>query len=245
MTEPTTRPGPNPHASRAEKFDVVPATAQLAVSDAALAARHFDAVYREASGQRERIPWHHDRANPAMVEWLNTDAPGLIRPGAAVAVVACGLGSDVAHLAERGYEVVGFDVSPTAIDWAKGLHPELSDRLVCADLLELPARLRRRFDLVVEIHTIQALHPSLREPAIAGVSGLARPRGVVLVICHARAETMPIERVEGPPYPLNRPELLGLMESQGFHPMREIDDFVDDGPAARRRFRGMFRREPA
>ena len=34
-------------------------------------------------------------------------------------VVGCGLGDDVAELLSRGYDAVGFDVSPTAIGWAR------------------------------------------------------------------------------------------------------------------------------
>lgn len=211
-------------------------------SDPAVWARFFEDVYQSAEGDASRIPWADGRANPALVAWLNAEAPSLLRPGASVAVVGCGLGDDVAELAGRGYDALGFDVSPTAIDWARRQHPELGDHLIVADLLDLPARMMRRFDLVVEIYTLQALHPSLRQDAAAAVCSLARPRGSVLAVCRGRDRSEALESVQGPPYPLTPAELLVLMGSQGFAPARPVDDFMDDQTPPQRRLRGLFRR---
>lgn len=201
--------------------------------------RFFDDLYRSAGQETVRIPWADGRPNPAMVAWLNAEAPGLLRPGATVAVVGCGLGDDAAELEARGYDVLGFDVSPRAVEWARQLHPTLGERLIVADLLELPPRLLRRFDLVVEIYTLQSLHPDLRPAAAAAVASLARPRGAVLAICRGRDESEPLE---GPPFPLTVRELTELMQAQGLAPAHAIDDFLDDQAPPQRRLRGLFRR---
>lgn len=202
----------------------------------------FDAVYRDAAGDAGAVPWAALRPNPMMVSWLNAEAPGLVRPGSRVAVVGCGLGDDVAELAGRGYDVIGFDISPTAVDWARRRFPHLAASFLQADLLALPARLLRRFDLVVEIYTLQALPPALREEAAHAVASLAGSKGYVLAICRARDESELLETLPGPPWPLTARELAGLMEAAGFHPVRAIDDFLDDETPPVRRLRAVFAR---
>jgi len=205
-------------------------------------AAYFDAVYRNAAGETTMIPWADAQANPCLISWLNAEAPGLIRPGATVTVVGCGLGDDVAELVGRGYDVVGFDCSPCAIDWARRRHPALADRFIVADLMELPASLRRRADLVVEVCTLQAVDPAMRALLASSVAALARPRGIILAIARARPSHEPLERCDAPPYPLSAPELLRLMGDQGFSPLREPDEFLDDEQPPKRRLRAAFRR---
>ena len=202
----------------------------------------FDETYRNADSDAARVPWNTGGPSAALVSWLNAEAPSLVRPGVRVTVVGCGLAHDVAELAGRGYDVVGFDVAPSAIEWARRLYPELADRLVIADLFNLPAPLQRHADVVVEVNTIQSLHPSGREVAAAAIASLARPRGVVLAICQGRDEHELIEHVSGPPFPLTAPELCGLMEAQGLYPTRAVDDYLDDDSPPVRHLRGAFRR---
>jgi SAM-dependent methyltransferase len=197
--------------------------------------------YRGAQGVAE-IPWANLEPCPALVAWLNAEAPALIRPGASVAVVGCGLGDDVREVFSRGYDVIGFDISPRAIDWARERHPEVSDRLIVGDVFDLPRNLMRRHDLVIEINTIQSVSPALRERVVSGVVSLARPRGVVLTICRGCGEGEALDAVEGPPFPLHARELKSLFEAQGFAPMREPDDFMDDEAPPQRRLRAAFRR---
>jgi SAM-dependent methyltransferase len=202
----------------------------------------FEAVYRDSRGDAAAVPWADLRPNPMMVAWLNAEAPGLIRPGSRVAVVGCGLGDDVSELACRGYDAVGFDVSHTAVEWARRRFPSLSAAMVQADLLALPSRLLRRFDLVIENYTLQALPPACRERAARAVASMACPRGHVLAVCTARGEDEPLETVSGPPWPLTASELSGLMEQAGMRPARPVEDFLDDDHPPVRRLRGLFSR---
>lgn len=200
----------------------------------------FDAIYRDAAGDATRIPWAHGRANPMMVSWLNAEAPGLVRPGSRAIVVGCGLGDDVAELISRGYDAAGFDISPTAIGWARERFPDLASQFSIADLFSLPGKFRHRFDLVIEVYTLQALDPARREQAAAAVASLAGPQGHVLAICRGRDDSHLLENVQGPPWPLCPSELLGLMETSGLRPLRPVDDFMDDEPTPQRRLRGVF-----
>lgn len=197
---------------------------------------YYDRLYEAAGERAEVIPWADLRANPALVNWLNAEAPQIVRPGGSVAVVGCGLGDDAAEIAARGYETVAFDVSRAAIDWASRRHPHVQFQV--ADLFGLPSRLQRRFDLVVECYTLQSLHPDLRVGAAAGVVALAKAHGSVMVIARGRGEVEDLP--EAPPYPLTAQELTALFAPQGFRPMRDPDSFEDSAGVPR--LRAVFQR---
>ncbi|MBL9030500.1 MAG: methyltransferase domain-containing protein [Phycisphaerae bacterium] len=200
---------------------------------------HFESIYADAAGDEGRIPWADGRPEPLLVAWLNAEGSGLVRPGSKVTVVGCGLGDDARELADRGFDVLAFDCSPTAVQWARRRHAAIADRFVVADLFSLPASLLRRADLVVEISTIQAVHPSLRAPAAGAIVSLARPRGAVLAIARARDDADPLDTL-GPPFPLSARELADLM--QPLTPVSAIEDLMDDASPPVRRLRAAFRR---
>jgi hypothetical protein len=199
-----------------------------------------DEVYRAAAGDMAKVPWADARANPALVSWLNAEAPGRVRPGSRAVVVGCGLGDDVNELINRGYDAMGFDVSPAGIEWARKRFPGQTNTFCVADLLNAPSRFRHRFDLVVEVNTIQSIDPAQREAAANAISSLLCPRGVLVVIARGREEGEMLENVQGPPWPLTRAELLELTEAAGLKPTRAVDEFMDDEQPPMRRLRGVF-----
>lgn len=199
-----------------------------------------DEVYRAAEHDAARVPWADERANPALVSWLNAEAPGRVRPGARAVVIGSGLGDDVAELINRGYDAAGFDISPTAVDWSRHRFPQHAEAFMVSDLFELPPRLRRRFDLVVEVNTIQSVLPEHRQAAVAAVASLCCPRGTVVCVCRGRDDEQSLESFKGPPWPLSSKELVAMFESAGMHPVREPDDFEDDETPPVRRIRAAF-----
>lgn len=73
----------------------------------------FEALYMEAGNDYAVVPWADLAPNPNLVDW--SIAQGLKGAGKTALVVGCGYGDDAEFLAELGFEVVAFDVSPTAI----------------------------------------------------------------------------------------------------------------------------------
>ena len=199
-----------------------------------------DQAYRAAAGDISKIRWALGRPNPLLVSWLNAEAPGRIRPGARTVVVGCGLGDDVVALIDRGYDAVGFDVSTTAIEWARRRFPQHPEAFLTADLLNLPSRMQHRFDLVIESYTLESIDPGRREQAARALAMLACPRGMVVAVTRARDEHELLEHVQGPPWPLSPSELGGLMEAAGMQPTRPLDDFFDEETPPVRRLRGSF-----
>jgi SAM-dependent methyltransferase len=180
----------------------------------------FEPVYAAAHGDAERVPWADEKVNRWLVQWLDAQAP--TRSGENAVVVGCGLGDDAEELAKRGYDVVAFDVSPTAIEWAKERFPDTSVQYRVADLFELPSSMQSAFDFVFEAYTLQALPASVRGIAVDAVASLVAPGGELLAVMRGTESDDP---GEGPPWPLTRKELSG-MEAAGLI-VDTWDDFMD------------------
>jgi len=218
-----------------------PAADQLAQTVAQIVDQ-FDTIYTEARSAADpsRVPWNDDAPNPHLVRWLNQDAPAVLRCGSRVAVVGCGLGHDARELLRRGYEVTAFDVSPTAVEWARQLDPDNASHYLEANVLDPPTRWIHRFDLVVEINTIQSLPPECRPAMVDAIGRLVGMRGHLLVIC--RGAEAPVELASGPPWALTERELLDLADAVGLHTDR-VERIVDGETPPKLRLRALFHRD--
>lgn len=203
---------------------------------------YFESIYAEAEAQGDasRIPWHDGRPQPALLNWLNAIAPSLIRCGARVAVVGCGLGDDARELIRRGYDVTAFDCSATAIAWCRRMDPVNSRNYVQADLFNLPLRWNHRFDLVVEVNTIQSLTPDLHAAAMKSISPLLSAHGHLLVVCRAADEEVALE--DGPPWALTQAQLMHAASDAQLEPAGPLTTFMDDEDPPVRRMRALFKR---
>ena len=129
-------------------------------------------------------------------------------------VIGCGLGDDAEALAKLGFQVTAFDISTTAIAWCHERFPNSSVNYLVADLLTLDTQWHRKFDLVLELRTIQALPVEMRSQVINCITPLVANRGTLLVITRIRDnDSIP----DGPPWALSDKELtefiqLGLQE---------------------------------
>ncbi|MBF2005264.1 MAG: class I SAM-dependent methyltransferase [Chlorogloeopsis fritschii C42_A2020_084] len=172
----------------------------------------FEVLYTEAQGDTAQIPWAKLTVNPYLQNWLLTYSPQ--SQGHSALVIGCGLGDDAEALAEFGFQVTAFDISPTAIAWCKQRFPNSPVTYAIADLLAIPPQWHYAFDLVVESRNLQALPLSVRSCAIQSVASLVAVGGTLLVINRFReTEAEP----DGPPWPLSNSELaqfeaLGLSE---------------------------------
>jgi SAM-dependent methyltransferase len=162
----------------------------------------FDRLY--AAGRRGEVemPWDPGAASAPLASWARGRQPD--GRGRRAVVVGCGLGHDAEFVAGCGFDVVAFDVSPTAIATALERRPTSAVTYTVADLLDLPEAWRCAFDLVVEIHTVQALPVDLRSRATGAVRELLAPGGTLLVVAAARDSGVP---TAGPPWPLTRAEV--------------------------------------
>ena len=195
----------------------------------------FEPLYASAAGDPSVIPWADLRPNPNLLRWLNDT--GTRGDGRRALDVGCGLGDNAQALAAAGFRVTGFDISPTAIEWAKRRFPHSGVDYRVADLLNLPADFIGAFDFVHECYTLQALPPDVRERGMAAVASLLAPEGRLLVIARARDEQDPPGSL---PWPLTRTELKRF-ESLGLK-RESFEDFLDDAEPPAWRFRAVYSR---
>ena len=202
----------------------------------------FERAYVEAAGDATGVPWADLTPNAAFAEWAAR--PGVLSGVRTAAVVGCGLGHNAEFLAIRGVRVTAFDISETAIAWARRLHPASSVKYEVADLFAIPAGWKGTFDLVVEVYTIQALPRSIRGPATAAITSLLAPGGRLFVTTRVRddgPEAPPFdERSGGPPWPLGRGELFGLFAT--LTPVERPVETVDPADSTIIRSHGVWRR---
>ena len=101
----------------------------------------FELLYQAAARGEATIPWASLAPNPLLVQWAR--ARSLHGTGRTALVVGCGFGDDAEFVASLGFNVVAFDISPTAIDGARSRFPGSSVDYTPGDLLSPPASWRR------------------------------------------------------------------------------------------------------
>ena len=169
----------------------------------------FEALYKESSGNNEKIPWADLEPNHYFRTWA--ESTGLKGNGRRALVVGCGLGDDARYLHDLGFRVTGFDISPTAIEWAKRLHADVDIQFEVADLFNPPAEWTRTgFDLVLEIYTIQPLPLEMRPQVIDSIAKFVGENGRLVVVTRGREDDEVPDEV---PWPVSRRDLGRLEES--------------------------------
>jgi len=195
-----------------EKFDVREHTRALAEEflKKGDATGWFDALYKEAEGDNERIPWADLEPNRFFREWA--EKVELRGDNRTALVVGCGLGDDARYLHDLGFKVTAFDISPTAIEWARRLHHETDINFIVADLFDTPKEWFQAFDFVLEIYTIQPLPMEMRTQVIDAIANFVKFQGQLIVVTRGREDDeIPLEL----PWALSRKDL-SRFEENGF-----------------------------
>jgi SAM-dependent methyltransferase len=187
----------------------------------------FEQLYQEQEQGANVVPWADAGVNPNL--------PKLEGAGKSALVIGCGFGNDAEQLAQWGFETTAFDISPSAVRAARKRFPESPVHYTTADVLAPPPNWTGKFDLVVEIYTLQVLPPDLRPQAMRSMAGFLKKGGKILLIARGRDETDPPGQM---PWPLTRKELesftaIGLREDS-------FEDFLDHETPPVRRFRGIY-----
>lgn len=169
---------------------------------------HDGRQHDQADGHGERPRWDaafwDERYGSSAQVWSGhvnavvADEAAALTPGLALDV-GCGEGGDALWLAERGWQVLGVDVSQVAIDRAAARASEvgLEDRTdwEVRDLMEW-APPARTFDLVCAAYI--HLPTDDRRTAYAGLAAAVTPGGALIVAGHHPSDIGVVPR---PPYP--------------------------------------------
>src|SRR5579859_3545492 len=115
-------------------------------------------------------------------------------PDGPVLDVGCGPAQVSGFLLDRGRAAVGIDLAPGMLAAAARLVPEA--RLIAADLLALPLRAASCAGAVAS-YSLHHLPRSLFGSALAGLSRVLKPGGVLIVITHGGSGEEWLDRPEG------------------------------------------------
>jgi cyclopropane fatty-acyl-phospholipid synthase-like methyltransferase len=134
----------------------------------------WEAVYADDSA-----PWDIGRPQAAFVGLA--DAGDIRSP---VLDSGCGTGEHALMLAARGHEVVGIDLSPTAIERARHKAAErgVQARFEVGDVLDLAA-LKRRFATIVDNGVFHVFDDEDRARYVGSLAKAIEPGGVLHLMC--------------------------------------------------------------
>ncbi|WP_240930499.1 bifunctional 2-polyprenyl-6-hydroxyphenol methylase/3-demethylubiquinol 3-O-methyltransferase UbiG [Isoptericola sp. BMS4] len=128
-------------------------------------------------------PWegYAEAAAPSVAAVLDREEADRTRPLGRALDLGCGRGQYTPELARRGWDAVGIDVVPRAIEAARRRgSPGVT--YVVGDVTDLPAAGLGSFDLFVDIGCFQGLDPASRAAEARGVTALASPGATVLML---------------------------------------------------------------
>jgi len=202
--------------SESEREDII-SRAKSAVNDEPI--EWFDQLYGMANRDPAIIPWARMAPNQIMMNWVEENCS----LGNAL-VIGCGLGDDAVGLENIGFNVTAFDISEHCVDWCKERFPNSKVEWLVADILNPKQEWYGSFDLIVEIHILQAIPDGgIREKAAEQMPKLLADNGKML--CIGRLDDGR-QTIQPPPWPLKQTWLndsFSMLESLEFTPFRNND----------------------
>lgn len=184
----------------------------------------FEALYKESGGDNEKIPWADLEPNKFLRRWA--DETNLQGNNRNALVIGCGLGDDAKFLFDLGFKVTAFDISPTAIKWAREIHAKTDIEFFVVDLLNPPKQWFQAFEFVLEVYTIQPLPLEMRKQVIDAIANFVGFRGKLIVVTRGREnDEIPTEL----PWALSKKDL-SRFEANGLKQKHFIEMFGDEEP---------------
>lgn len=181
-------------------------------------------------------PWNKGQPSPPMLEWVSQN-----KPAGRALVPGCGVGHDVAMLAQHGLEAYGLDIAPTAIAMAQKAYPQLADCFLLADLFEPPTDLLGSFDFLFEHTCLCALPPEWRVRYEKAAHELLKPGGLLVGVWFMNPEMDPGE--QGPPFGIEVTELSTLFDESRWEISEDrVPEVGYDGRVGRERLRVLRKR---
>ena len=160
---------------------------------------------------RGELPWDTGEPDPQLVDFVRA---GRVRPGAALEIGA-GTGTNARWLAAQGFDVLGVDIAPAAVDQARAKAGAVC-RFEVADFLAAPPR--GPFTFVFDRGCFHCFDEAdERARFAANVAALLAPGGAWLSL---------IGSTEGPPREFGPPRRSAREVMQAIEPALAIDELA-------------------
>jgi SAM-dependent methyltransferase len=146
----------------------------------------------ETRYQEDTARWDIGQPALAFVDWVTEQQP---TPGRMI-VLGAGRGHDALWFAAHGFEVVGVDFAPSAVEQARALAQDrqLTAQFEQHNIFELPSHWQHSFDYVLEHTCFCAIAPDQRPAYVQVVQQLLNPTGQFIGLFWAH------DRPGGPPF---------------------------------------------
>lgn len=134
------------------------------------------------------LPWDRPEPPPEVIDMARRLPPGRMLD------LGCGSGRACLFLARQGWQCIGIDVIPEAIDLARerahiaGLADAITFHVSSVTMLSF---LQTPVDLALDVGCMHVLTGTSLTAYAAEVARLVRPGGTYLLFCHTRDETSP------------------------------------------------------
>lgn len=173
-------------------------------------------------------PWDIGRPQPVFARLATAEALG-----SDVIDVGCGTGEHAILFASRGYEALGVDSAPLAIEKARAKASQRGStaKFLVADALRL-GDLRRQFDAAIDSGLFHVFSDDERGAYAASLRAVLRPGGRCYLLCFSDREPAGW----GGPRRVSKQEILKAF-ADGWHvnyirPAKMASTFHDDGAEA-------------
>lgn len=148
--------------------------------------------------EKKETGWDRGGPSPQLLDWLDS---GVLQP-CRIVVPGCGRGWEVVELARSGFDVVGLDYTPAAVEQVRARCEQegVKAEIVQADVLSyVPAR---PFDAVYEQTCMCALHPEHWVSYARQLASWVRPGGSLFALFMQILRTAATQegQIQGPPY---------------------------------------------
>jgi SAM-dependent methyltransferase len=144
----------------------------------------MDAIYRELP--LEEIPWNAENPPDALRDLVEF---GWVSPCDAVDL-GCGAGNYTVWLAAKGFRMMGLDLSPSAIELARGLARQKSGtcQFMVQDMTGVVEDLDDAFDFAFDWEVLHHVYPEGREGYVTNVHRMLRSGGKYFSLCFSEEE---------------------------------------------------------
>ena len=170
--------------------------------------------------KQNQIGFHQQEYNPYLLQFWKQLG---LSPGDPVFVPLCGKTRDMCWLAERGFPVLGVEISRLAVEAfyrEQGATAQVRQgkpfdefrsgivRILCGDFYDLSAKQLEGVRGVYDRASLVALPPSRHASYVKHLSSLLTPGTVILLV----TLHYPTQEMQGPPFPVSHAEVQTLFE---------------------------------
>jgi thiopurine S-methyltransferase len=181
----------------------------------------MEAAYWHDRWDNGLVGFHMEDVNPYLQKyWPVLD----IQPGQKVFVPLCGKSVDMLWLAGQGYEVMGVEISPVAIETFfndNGLAPEVSRQgdfevfkagnitLYCGDFFSITADMMADVDAIYDRASMVALPADMRQQYAAHLQSLCEHNSTPILLVSLLYNQ---QLMQGPPFSVSENEINSLYQ---------------------------------